>query len=104
MFIDPDNPLGAEIMQEAGQAYFASCKKMVSSLQALRAFDNAVGPKVRDHEHARRRSQLLDDAAERVLAVLIQREAMHLSGYETFLEDYEVPADVLARMGQGQRE
>lgn len=100
MFIDPDNPLAAEILQEAGQAYFAACKKMVAALEALRAFDNAVGPAVREKERAARRSQLLDDAAEQVHFVLIQREAMKLSGYGTFLSDYGVPAEVLARMGK----
>ena len=66
MFIDPDNPLAAEILQEAGEVYFSACKKMVSSLETLRAFDSAVGSSLRDDERAARRSQLLHDAAERV--------------------------------------
>jgi hypothetical protein len=104
MFVDPDNPLSAEILQEAGEAYFSACKKMVSALEALKAFDKAVGSAIRNDKEARRRSQLFDDAAERVHFVLVQREAMKLSGFETFLEDYGVPAEVLARMGQGERE
>src|SRR5882762_6699988 len=103
MFIDPDNPLAAEILQEAGELYFSACKKMVSSLEALRAFDCAIGPEAWDSERVARRSQLLYDAAERVHFVLIQRDAMQLSGSGTFLEDYGVPADVIARMGQRQR-
>jgi hypothetical protein len=104
MFVDPDNPLSAEILQEAGEVYFAACKKMVGALEALRAFDKAVGPAIRDGKQARRRSQLLDDAAERVHFVLVQREAMKLSGAETFLDDYGVPAEVLGRMGTGEQE
>lgn len=100
MFIEPDNPLAAEILQEAGQAYFSACKKMVSSLEALKAFDSAVSSTARDEKQLTRRSQLLDDAAERVHCVLIQRDAMQLSGSERFLEDYGIPAEVLARMGQ----
>ena len=100
MFIDPDNPLAAEILQEAGEVYFSACKRMVSSLEALRAFDGAAGPAIRDHDRVTRRSQLLDDAAERVYFVLIQRDAMQLSGSETFLDDYGVPAEVMAWMGQ----
>jgi|SRR5882672_8466647 len=100
MFIDPDNPLAAEILQEAGEAYFSACKKMVNSLEALRAFDSAVVPAARDDERVTRRSQLLDDAAERVYFVLIQRDAMQLSGFETFLDDYGVAAEVIAWMGQ----
>ena len=100
MFIDPDNPLAAEILQEAGQAYFAGCKRMVASLEALSAFDRAVGSAAQDDEQATRRTQLLDETAEHVHFVVIQRDAMQLSGSETFLDDYEVPADVRARVGQ----
>jgi hypothetical protein len=103
MFIDPDNPLAAEILQEAGEVYFSACKKMVSSLEALRAFDSVVSPAARDDDRVSRRSQLLDDAAERVFFVLVQRDAMQLSGSETFLDDYGVPAKVIAWMGQRQR-
>jgi len=101
-FIDPDNPLAAEILQEAGEAYFSGCKKMVASLEALRAFDRVAAPSVHG-EQVTRRSQLLDDAAERVHLVLIQRDAMQLSKSETFFEDYGVPADVKARVGQPPR-
>jgi hypothetical protein len=103
MFIDPDNPLAAEILQEAGEIYFSACKKMVSSLEVLRALDSAVDPAARDVEHVARRSQLLDDAAERVHFVLIQRDAMQLLWSETFLDDYGVPEEVIARMGQRER-
>jgi hypothetical protein len=102
-FIDPDNPLAAEILQEAGEAYFSGCRKMVASLEALRAFDRMVAPSAHHGEQVTRRSQLLDDAAERVHFVLIQRDAMQLSGSETFFEDYGIPADVKARVGQPPR-
>ena len=46
----------------------------------------------------------LDDAAERVYFVLVRRDAMQLSGYERFLNDYEVSAEVVARMGKIQQE
>lgn len=58
MFIGPDNPLAAEILQEAGAAYFAGCKKMVASLEALSAFDRAVGSSAQDDGQARSRTQL----------------------------------------------
>jgi hypothetical protein len=99
-FIDPDNPLAAEILQEAAEAYFTACRKMVGSLEALRTFDHAVASGAQDDEQVMRRSQLLDEAAERVHFVLIQRDAMQLTGSKTFFEDYGVPAEVRARLGQ----
>jgi hypothetical protein len=102
-FLDSDNPLAAEILQEAAEAYFAACRKMVASLEALRTFDRAVALSSQDGEQITRRSQLLDDAAERVHFVLIQRDAMKLSWSETFFEDYEVSAEVRARLGQPPR-
>jgi hypothetical protein len=103
-FIDPDNPLAVEIVQEASEAYFAACRKMVASLEALRVFERAAAPSAQEHEHVTRRSELVDDAAERVHFVLIQRDAMKLSWSEMFLDDYEVPAEVRARLGQRRRE
>jgi hypothetical protein len=98
VFVDPDSPLAAEILQESAEAYFAACRKMVDSLEALRAFDRASP--VLDDEQIARRSELLHNAAERVYFVLIQRDAMKLSWSETFFEDYGVPAEVRERLGQ----
>ena len=102
-FIDSDNPLAAEILQEAAEAYFAACRKMVDSLEALKAFDRAVASSTPQHEQITRRSELLEVAAERVYFVVIQREAMKLSGYEEFLENYEVPNDVRTQLGPKRR-
>ena len=96
-FIDPDNPLAAEILREAADSYFAACRKMVDTLEALSACDG------QNDEQPERRSQLLDEAAERVHFVLIQRDAMQLSGSETFFKDYGVPAEVRSRLGHRQR-
>lgn len=99
MTFDPDNPLAVEIQQETAAAYFAACKKMVASLEALNAFDRAVSSPTRDDKQIVRRSKLLDDAVERVYFVIIQREAMKLSGYEQFFDNYEVPKEVRTRLG-----
>ena|SRR5688572_8447763 len=100
---DPDNPLAVEIQQETAAAYFAACKKMVASLKALKAFDHALPSSDRDHQQVTRRSELLEDAVERVYFVVIQREAMRLSGYEQFFENYEVPDEVKMRLGTRRR-
>jgi hypothetical protein len=100
MDLDRDNPLAAEIRQEMAAAYFAACKKMVASLDALKAFDRAVGSSELDNEQTRRRTEILEGAAERVHFVVIQREAMKLSGYEKFFEDYEIPDEVRTLFGR----
>ena len=92
---DADNPLAVEIRQEMAGAYFAACGKMVEALEALKAFDQGCGVLTGD---ARRR-ELIDEAAERVHFVVIQREAMKLSHSEGFFDDYGVPVEVRTRMG-----
>jgi hypothetical protein len=96
---DPDNPLAVEIKQETAVAYFAACKKMVDSIEALKAFDRAVALSTRNHEQITHRSDLVEQAAERVYFVIIQREAMKLAWYEGFFEDYGVPPEVRTRLG-----
>ncbi|MCI0745293.1 MAG: hypothetical protein L0Y58_07800 [Verrucomicrobia subdivision 3 bacterium] len=102
-FDDPDNPLALEIRQETAAAHFAACRKMVDSLETLKAFDHAVPSAARDNERLTRRSELLEDAAERVYFVVIQRDAMKLSWYEEFFERYEVPDEVRMRLGARRR-
>jgi hypothetical protein len=98
MDLDPDNPLAIEIRQEIAQAYFAACKKMVGSLEALAAFDRAVASSVSDNEQISRRAELLEEACERVFFVVIQREAMNLPCFEEFFKDYEIPDEVRTRL------
>jgi hypothetical protein len=102
-FDDPDNPLAIEIQQETAAAYFAACRRMVDSLEALKAFDRAVASSTQNNEQLERRSELLEDAVERVYFVIIQREAMKLLCSEAFFEDYEVPAEVRMRLGPRRR-
>jgi hypothetical protein len=99
MDFDRDNPLMAEIQQEMAAAYFAACRKMVACLEALRAFDRAVASPTLGHEQSTLRAELLEDAGERVFFVVIQREAMKLSGYDEFFENYQIPDEVRTRLG-----
>jgi hypothetical protein len=99
MIIDPDNPLGVEIRHEMAETYFAACKQMVASLEALKMFDRAVAGSTPDHAQSRRRSELLEEACERVYFVVIQRDALQLSCFEGFFENYDITDEVKARMG-----
>ena len=96
---DPDNPLAIEIQQEKAEAYFAACRKMVDALEALEVFDRAVASETRDDKQSTHRSELLEDAAERVYFVVIQREAMRLSCRDEFFADYGVTDEVRRRLG-----
>jgi len=99
MDLDSDNPLAVEIRQEMAEAYFAACRKMVDSLEALKAFDGAVASSIPDNERITRRAELLEEAGERVFFVVIQREAMNFSCFEEFFKDYEIPDEVRTRLG-----
>ena len=99
MTFDPDNPLAVEIQQEMAAAYFAACRKMVDAIDALQAFDRAVASPSLDVPQTMRRSELLEEAAERVYFIMIQREAMSLCGSELFFESYGVPEEVRTRLG-----
>jgi hypothetical protein len=55
------------------------------------------------NEQSARRLELLDDAAERVFVVLVQREAMRLSCLDGFFQDYEIPDEVRRRLGLSRR-
>ena len=99
---DSDNPLAVEIQQEKAQAYFAACRKMVDCLEALKSFDHTQRT-TRDDKEAALRAQIVEEAAEKVYFVLIQREAMGLGYPENFLKDYDVPPEVSARLGASPR-
>jgi len=99
MDLDPDNPLATEIRQEAAESYFLACRKMVDALAALEAFDRAVASPSLENQQPTRRSELLEEAAEQVYFVMIQREAMRLLCSELFFESYGVPREVRMRLG-----
>jgi hypothetical protein len=103
MDLDSANPIAVEIRQEMATAYFAACRKMVDSLEALKGFDRTVASSALSNGAIKRRAELLEHAAERVYCVIIQREAMKLPLRETFFDDYEIPSEVQARFGPKRR-
>jgi hypothetical protein len=66
------------------------------AIAALRAFD-AEAP---GSDGADRRRTLLDGAADRVWAFMIQRELCGLRNWEAVVKDYRIPGEVLNRVGQ----
>ena len=102
-FDDFDNPLALEIKQEIASSYFTACRKMVDALEALKAFDRYCDRSRSETQSMTRRLELLEDAAERVYFVIIQREAMNFPHYEPFFENYEIPDEVRQRLGPRRR-
>lgn len=97
-FADFDGPLAAEIRQQMAASYFAECKKMVGTLRALRNFDRMHTAAALTPEQITRRSELVEEASERVHFVVIQREALQLSGGEQFFQDHKIPDEVRMRL------
>ena len=68
------------------------------ALARLRTFD--AGAHGADEA---RRSALLDDAADWVWALMIQRELCGLRFWEVVVKEYGIPREVLNRLGQVRR-
>ena len=64
------------------------------ALATLRAFDETHGT---DREGRR---ALLEQAADRVWAFMIQRELCGLRNWDVVVRDYRIPREVLNRVGQ----
>jgi hypothetical protein len=96
---DADNPFALEIKQEKAAAYFAICKKMLASIEALQAFDRNLPLGDATLQEKARRDELLVDAAELVFFFVIQREAMKFPFHDGLFDDYGIPEEVRKRMG-----
>jgi uncharacterized protein (DUF1501 family) len=90
------NVLEYEILQQKAQTLGTLGRQVEQALAALRTFDAGAGEVDRDA----RRSALLDEAADRVWAFMIQRELCGLRYWEAVVKDYGIPQEVLNRVGQ----
>jgi len=91
--------LDGEIAQQKAQTLGTLGTQVEQALARLRAFDaEAPGP-----ERAPARSVLLDEAAERVWALMIQRELCGLRFWEAVVKEYRIPREVLNRLGRVSR-
>ena len=88
--------LDYEILQQKAQTLGTLGRHVELALAALRTFDAEVG----GVDRGARRSALLDEAAERVWAFMIQRELCGFRYWEAVVKDYSIPREVLNRVGQ----
>ena len=91
--------LDYEILQQKAHTLGTLGCAVEQALARLRAFD--AGAHGTDQET--RRSALLDDAADRVWALMIQRELCGLRFWEAVVKEYGIPREVLNRVGQVRR-
>lgn len=85
-----------EVLQQKAHTLGTLGASVERALARLRAFD----AEAHGAEAPARRSDLLDEAAERVWAFMIQRELCGFRHWEAVVKDYGIPREVLNRVGQ----
>lgn len=91
--------LDYELREQKAQTLGTLSGQVEQALAALRAFDAGVEGPHRD----KRRHALLDEAADRVWAFMIQREVCGFRNWEAVVKDYGISREVLSRVGQVRR-
>ena len=91
------NVLDTEIAQQKAQALGDLGQQVELALARLAASD-ASGTGPQDQREA-----LLDDAADRVWSLMIQRELCGLRHWDAVVKAYAIPREVLNRMGRVRR-
>jgi hypothetical protein len=89
--------LDYEIAQQKAQSLGRIGHEVEQALARLRACP--AGPDLRPEELARR-SALVDHAADRVWALMIQRELCGLRHWDAAVKSYAIPREVLNRVGR----
>lgn len=88
--------LDYELLQQKAHTLGSLGSQVEHALAALRAVDAEPQGVERDI----RRAALLDEAAQRVWAFMIQRELCGFRHWEAVVRDYGIPREVLNRVGQ----
>ena len=88
--------LDYELREQKAHTLGTLSGQVEQSVAALQAFDAGALASDRDD----RRRALLDEAADRVWAFMIQRELCGLRNWEAMVRDYNIPREVLNRVGQ----
>ena len=89
------NVLTTEIAQQKAQTLGDLGQRLEDALSRLRAHDETFPPGGDD-----RRAALLDAAADRAWALMVQRELCGLRHWEAVVKSYAIPREVLNRMGR----
>jgi hypothetical protein len=85
--------VGQEILEEKAASLSRSGRRVEAALNAIRAHDAGETP-------GADRAELLNEAARAVWAMLIQRELCGFRDEKRTIELYNIPRDVMARVGR----
>ncbi len=89
---DPIDAFAYEAAHEAAIAIGRIGRELEAALEAIRRHDATPGANTD-------REDLLHDAAEKAMALIIQREAFGLRASQDIRDYYEIPGDVMVRIG-----
>jgi len=81
-----------EILEEKAASLTRAGRRVEAALAAIRAYDAGERP-------GADRGALVDEAAREVWALLIQRELCGFRDEKRTIEQYQVPRDVMVRVG-----
>jgi len=91
--LDPNlDALQYEIMEETAHALGRIGRQLEEALAALKRHDETAGANAD-------RDQLVQDAADRAFALFIQRDYLGLKTDHYLKETYDIPGEVMARVG-----
>ena len=91
--------LDYELREQKAHTLGTVSGQVEEALAALRAFNAEAHEPDREH----RRHTLLDDAADLVWSFMIQWELCGFRNWEAVVKDYNIPREVLNRVGQVRR-
>ncbi|WP_244919859.1 DUF6665 family protein [Rhizobium grahamii] len=90
------NPLEYELASERAGALGRQGRRAEAALAKLAAWSS-------DNHHQIDRTTLLDDASQAVWALFIQREICGLRNNREVIDRYQIPGEVLVRLGATRR-
>jgi hypothetical protein len=96
------NPIDYEIQQEKAATLARMAEKLEAALAALATVERELGQTPADVLQALR-AKLLEEAAEWLWYLVIQREAVGLTSHDALFEAYRIPPAVRRRMGPRRR-
>ncbi|MCT8266164.1 hypothetical protein NYQ83_02670 [Afifella sp. JA880] len=95
----PYDALEHEMMAERAASLSRMASRFEDALTAWRRLEDAAKAGDREPAIEDARARALDEAAQALWALVVQREALGLPGTERLMREYDVPRVLRARLG-----